>query len=147
MDLSTDLLKSRGFGEYENIEIGLHELPQLWLVYLADPSDSGKIHNDVKMRWLNGEQAVVDAMRQFADYTEQAKKVILARNWDALGDLMDANFELRRKTYGEKAIAPEMLKMVVSPTALPYMIYTLREETSPLMSLLLASVLCSGLCL
>lgn len=64
MDLSTQLLKSRGFGEYENIDIPLVELPQFFLVYLADPSDSGKIHNDVKMRWLNGDQQVVDAMNQ-----------------------------------------------------------------------------------
>ena len=28
---------------------------QFWLAYLADPSDSGKIHNDVKIRWLNGD--------------------------------------------------------------------------------------------
>ena len=28
--------------------------------------------------------------------------MILNRDWDTLGDLMDANFELRRKTYGEK---------------------------------------------
>ena len=64
MDLSTELLKSRGFGEHENIDIPLQELPQFFLVYLADPSDSGKIHNDVKMRWLNGDQQVVDAMNQ-----------------------------------------------------------------------------------
>ena len=64
MNLSTELLKSRGFGEYENIDIQLQELPQFFLVYLADPSDSGKIHNDVKMRWLNGDQQVVDAMNQ-----------------------------------------------------------------------------------
>jgi glucuronokinase len=64
MNLSTELLKSRGFGEYENVDIPLQELPQFFLVYLADPSDSGKIHNDVKMRWINGEQQVVDAMNQ-----------------------------------------------------------------------------------
>ena len=64
MNLSTKLLKSRGFGEYENIDVELRELPQFFLVYLADPSDSGKIHNDVKMRWLNGDQQVVDAMNQ-----------------------------------------------------------------------------------
>ena len=64
MNLSTELLKSRGFGEYENIDIPLQELPQFFLVYLADPSDSGKIHNDVKMRWLNGDQQEVDAMNQ-----------------------------------------------------------------------------------
>lgn len=64
MDLSTELLKSRGFGVYENIDIPLQDLPQFFLVYLADPSDSGKIHNDVKMRWMNGDQQVVDAMNQ-----------------------------------------------------------------------------------
>jgi hypothetical protein len=44
---------------------------------------------------------------QFAEYTEQAKEAILARDWDRLGDLMDANFALRRETYVQ-SICPTM---------------------------------------
>lgn len=29
-------------------------LPPLWLAYLSDPSDSGRIHSNVRQRWLSG---------------------------------------------------------------------------------------------
>lgn len=29
-------------------------LPSFWLAYLNDPSDSGRIHSNVRQRWLNG---------------------------------------------------------------------------------------------
>lgn len=44
---------------------------------------------------------LVLSIGKFAEYTEQAKKAILARDWDRLGDLMDANFALRRETYAQ----------------------------------------------
>ena len=31
---------------------------KLFLVYVADPSDSGKIHSDVKQRWLANDPQV-----------------------------------------------------------------------------------------
>ena len=39
-------------GNYENLS--QEGLPQFWLAYFGDPSDSGKIHNDVAVRWRNG---------------------------------------------------------------------------------------------
>lgn len=29
-------------------------LPPFWLAYLSDPSDSGRIHSNVRERWLSG---------------------------------------------------------------------------------------------
>lgn len=29
-------------------------LPLFWLAYLSDPSDSGRIHGNVRQRWLSG---------------------------------------------------------------------------------------------
>ena len=67
MDLSTELLEQRNYGDYEHVRVSLEDLPQFFLVYLADPSDSGKIHNDVKVRWLNGDKDGIDAMATFAE--------------------------------------------------------------------------------
>ncbi len=39
-------------GEY--IPLDMSELPLFWLAYLSDPSDSGRIHSNVRQRWLNG---------------------------------------------------------------------------------------------
>lgn len=29
-------------------------LPPFWLAYLSDPSDSGRIHSNIRQRWLSG---------------------------------------------------------------------------------------------
>lgn len=39
-------------GEY--ISMDMSSLPMLWLAYLGDPSDSGRIHSNVRERWLKG---------------------------------------------------------------------------------------------
>jgi hypothetical protein len=39
------------------------ELPPFWLGYLANPSDSGKIHKNVKQLWLEGDAEVRAAMK------------------------------------------------------------------------------------
>jgi hypothetical protein len=39
------------------------ELPPLWLGYLANPSDSGKIHKNVKQLWLDGDVEVRSGMK------------------------------------------------------------------------------------
>lgn len=36
------------------------QLPGLWLAYLADPSDSGKIHSNVRQRYDSGDEAVIE---------------------------------------------------------------------------------------
>jgi hypothetical protein len=57
MDFRADLMKSRGYGEYERIDLSL--VPEgLWMAYVAQPSDSGAIHNDVRARFLKGDAEV-----------------------------------------------------------------------------------------
>ena len=41
-------------GNYERLPAD--RLPPLWLAYLSDPTDSGKIHSNVKQRWKQGKQ-------------------------------------------------------------------------------------------
>lgn len=36
------------------ISIDMKNLPTFWLAYLSDPSDSGRIHSNIRQRWLNG---------------------------------------------------------------------------------------------
>uniref|UniRef100_A0A8C9QRX5 Glucuronokinase with putative uridyl pyrophosphorylase n=1 Tax=Scleropages formosus TaxID=113540 RepID=A0A8C9QRX5_SCLFO len=51
MDFSKELMGKRGYGEY--IPMDMRDLPTFWLAYLGDPSDSGRIHSNVRQRWLN----------------------------------------------------------------------------------------------
>ena len=58
-------------GNYQPLPV--ENLPQFWVAYLGDPSDSGKIHSDVSVRWHKGEPDVINGMKKFAELTDQAK--------------------------------------------------------------------------
>ncbi|KAI4895582.1 hypothetical protein NFI96_015674 [Prochilodus magdalenae] len=110
MDFSKQLMNERGHGEY--IPLDMSGLPTFWLAYLGDPSDSGRIHSNVRQRWLNGETDVVEAMKRFAELTDQARAAIHSKDWHRLAQLMDENFELRRSVYTDDCLGPGNLKMV-----------------------------------
>lgn len=56
MDFDREYMEKNGHGKYEQLDMSL--LPKLWLAYVADPDDSGKVHSQVKQRFLNGDQEV-----------------------------------------------------------------------------------------
>ena len=110
MDFERTHLEATGRGTYEVLDLEVS--PPLWLAYLADPSDSGKIHSTVKARYNAGDEEVVSGMQQFARLTEQALTAIKSGDMATLGEKMDANFALRRKLYGDAALGAKNLMMV-----------------------------------
>uniref|UniRef100_A0A8C7KU24 Glucuronokinase with putative uridyl pyrophosphorylase n=1 Tax=Oncorhynchus kisutch TaxID=8019 RepID=A0A8C7KU24_ONCKI len=110
MDFSKQLMDEQGYGDY--IPMDMSSLPPFWLAYLSDPSDSGRIHSNVRQRWLNGEAEVIDAMKSFAGLTDQARVALQGMDWSRLAQLMDENFALRRSVYTEDCLGPGNLKMV-----------------------------------
>lgn len=113
MDLDLSLLKNQGFGNYSNIHNShISKLDGLFLAYLSEPSDSGKAHHDVKERWLAGDTEVHEGMKKFANLTDQAKKAIENGNMKLLMELMNANYDLRKKIYGGAAIGKKNMMMI-----------------------------------
>ncbi|XP_064424777.1 glucuronokinase with putative uridyl pyrophosphorylase [Latimeria chalumnae] len=110
MDFSKDLMDRQGYGNYTRMDIRC--APPFWIAYLGDPSDSGKIHSDVRHRWLNGDPEVLEAMKRFAELADQAKTALESRNWTELANLMNENFDLRRSIYTDACLGPGNLKMV-----------------------------------
>ncbi|XP_036393195.1 glucuronokinase with putative uridyl pyrophosphorylase [Megalops cyprinoides] len=110
MDFSKELMDENGYGEY--IPMDISRIPSLWLAYLNDPSDSGRIHSNVRQRWLNGDPDVVQAMKSFAELTDQARTALQSGDWHRLAQLMDQNFELRRSVYTDECLGPGNLRMV-----------------------------------
>lgn len=105
----------------------MKELPLFWLAYLSDPSDSGRIHSNIRQRWLSGtylrlresedtfsrkqsliwwasfcpfpgEPLVVDAMRTFAELTDQARLV------RALVNVIQRAFSVKDKRKEKKML-------------------------------------------
>ncbi|XP_034023652.1 glucuronokinase with putative uridyl pyrophosphorylase isoform X2 [Thalassophryne amazonica] len=110
MDFNKTLMEEQGYGDY--VSMDMTELPPFWLAYLSDPSDSGRIHSNVRQRWLSGEPLVIEAMKTFAELTDQARIAVESRDWSQLAQLMDQNFELRRSVYSDDCLGPGNLKLV-----------------------------------
>jgi hypothetical protein len=84
MDFSEDLMNNQGHGNYQEIEINSHELPLLFLAYLGIPSDSGKIHSDVRQRFDDGEFEVrmkMTGLRHLEPYSQSRLKRLPFLKW------------------------------------------------------------------
>ncbi|MBV9866934.1 MAG: hypothetical protein JO316_16400 [Abitibacteriaceae bacterium] len=108
MDFDREKMERDGYGTYQNLDPSL--LPPLYVAYqvqLAEVSDI--VHNNLRERWERGDQDVVEAMRGFAQLTERAKACLMAQQHEELAEIIDANFDLRRKII---SINPAHLRMV-----------------------------------
>jgi len=98
MDFSseaTERLDGFSCSTYEPLDPAL--LPPLYIAYSTDVSEPTEvIHNNLRGRFNQGEPTVVDAMRQFAKLTVEAREAILEGDHRRLGQLIDQNFDLRR---------------------------------------------------
>ncbi len=110
MDFDRELLETRGYGEYESIE--LDELPLLFLVYTDKPKDSGKVHSDVRARWHQGDAAIIDGMEELAQIAADGKTALTDGDFGTLSALMDRNFGIRLRMFGEDVIGAENMKMI-----------------------------------
>jgi len=111
MDFDREYIAEHGHGRYRRLPMEL--LPPLYLAWIPHSTiTSGKAHNLVHYRFDNGDREVIEAMQQFARYAEEAVEVLEARDLERLCALMDANFDLRRRIYGDEVIGAENLEMV-----------------------------------
>lgn len=110
MDFAPEIIAAHGHGYYEPMDINL--LPPLYLAYSDCPSDSGKIHSNVRYRFDAGAPEVIAGMKEFARYTDEARTALLARDHETLGQLMDANFDTRRRIYGDEWIGARNIDMI-----------------------------------
>ncbi|TPX44126.1 galactokinase [Synchytrium endobioticum] len=110
MDFDQALMEARKYGEYERVDASIWV--DLWLAYVAQPKESGKVHNDIRAQFHNGDQEVVGAMRQFAVFASEARQALLTGNRQEFAALMDANFNLRRSLYGDAVIGRANLRMI-----------------------------------
>eukprot|EP01062_Namystynia_karyoxenos_P054758 TRINITY_DN4527_c0_g1_i1.p1 TRINITY_DN4527_c0_g1~~TRINITY_DN4527_c0_g1_i1.p1 ORF type:complete len:668 (+),score=245.43 TRINITY_DN4527_c0_g1_i1:85-2004(+) len=111
MDFAAEIMEAKGHGGYEALDIGLAP-PNLFLLYMRDPSDSGRIHATVKERWRDGDKEVREGMRRFGHLTDQGRDALRTRDHERFGRLMDENFELRRKLYTDPALGEGNLRMI-----------------------------------
>lgn len=95
-------------GHYEPLDPAL--LPPLYIAYSAEVSEPTEVfHNNLRARFDHGEPAVVAAMRRFAELTLETRTALQAGDVERVGQLMNANFDLRLSIC---RIASQQVEMV-----------------------------------
>jgi len=108
MDFDRKLMEARGYGMYEPLRP--QKLPPLYVAY--DPARdqiSDIPHRNLRELFNRGDAAVSAAIQRFRDLTDRGREALIAGDVDALGRIIDQNFDLRRSIMN---IAPEDLRMV-----------------------------------
>lgn len=117
MDFNPSCILKTGKGIYESMPISI--LPSLWLgnfkitvAFVRKPKESGSVHSKIKSRFDKGDPIVHAAMQMFAQYAQQSKDALLEGDMDRFFELMNINFEERRKLYTDAVIGDSSLRMV-----------------------------------
>ena len=98
MDFDRATLERQGHGNYEPLDP--HLLPKLYIAYNTDlGKQSGQVHNDVRARWLKGEELVLETMSAIADVAREGREAVGRQDTDALNELVNRNFDLRTRIY------------------------------------------------
>jgi glucuronokinase len=98
MDFARELMESRGFGEYEKMDHAL--LHNVYVAARTSLSEGTEVfHSNLRERWRRGDPEVVEAMKTWASYAEEGRSCLLRRDYARLGELINANFDLRSRIY------------------------------------------------
>lgn len=98
MDFDKKLMEKQGHGNY--VELNPSILPNLYIAYRTDLSEISDIfHNNIRARFEAGEKEIVDAMKYWADITDEGRDCLFSKDYDKLSELMNSNFDLRAKLY------------------------------------------------
>ncbi len=98
MDFDKGLLDRQGFGHYEWLP--LKRMPSLYIAYRTDLSEGSEVfHNNIRERFDRGEPEIVDAMRDWANFTLLARDALEQGDWTRLGELMNMNFDKRKQIF------------------------------------------------
>jgi glucuronokinase len=98
MDFSRELMETRGYGEYERVDPKL--LPNVYVAARTTLSEGTEVfHSNLRERWRRGDPEVVDAMSTWAGYAEEGRECLFRRDYRRLGELINANFDLRARLF------------------------------------------------
>ena len=108
MDFDRQHVEREGFGRYEELKPDV--MPPLFVAYDPQRAEVSDVpHRNLKQMWLNGDATVVGAMTELATLTDRGRAALLAGDWRELGDVVNANYAVRRRIMN---VAPENHRMV-----------------------------------
>ena len=111
MDFSESYMKRhKGIGRYIPIKIP-EELP-LYVAYRTDLAEGSEIlHSRLRDDYESGVPEVLAAMKEWAELTEKVRDALALDDFEAIGPLLDRNFDLRCEVC-RKSISKRNMEMV-----------------------------------
>lgn len=110
MDFNKDFLEKNNYGIYESLDPQL--LPKLYLAYKTQLGKvSGKVLNNIKQRYNNGDKLVHSTLSEIANLAEEGKKAIKEKDFNKLFELTNRNFDLRCKIMDISDSNMEMVRV------------------------------------
>ncbi len=95
MDFNKAVMEKQGYGNYEVLDASL--FPNMYIAYRKNLSEGTEVlHNNLRARFNIGEKAVLDAMEKWAGFTDMFREALKSGDYQAMHDLINANFDLRR---------------------------------------------------
>lgn len=115
MDFSKEAFRKNNgkYGYYEELNC---KLPNLYLLYNSNPSESGKVHSDIRSRYNSKDPSVrlpvKKAMKYFVSLTDLFRKFLLIEDYKTCMELQNENFDSRRILIGDDKIGKDNLEMI-----------------------------------
>jgi glucuronokinase len=108
MDFDKKIMAKKGHGQY--INLNPENLPNLYLAYKTELSKvSGFVLNDIRVRFEKNDPEVVQSLKRIADIAKEGREAINEKKYAHLNELINENFDLRRKIM---QISDDNLEMV-----------------------------------
>ena len=96
MDFNKKIMTEKKHGKYQRIDSQL--LPKLYIAYRTDMSKvSGALFNDLSVRFAQGDPETLRTLDRIGMIAAEGKKALSDRDYEQLHQLMDENFDLRKK--------------------------------------------------
>lgn len=116
MDFNKSLMQGQGYGLYEPLPATC--FPPFYIAYRRNLSEGTEVvHNNLRARFDIGEPAVIEAMQRWAAITDEFRQAMIGKDFELMHNLMNENFDLRRKTVAITAGNIEMVELARSTGA------------------------------
>jgi len=116
MDFDRDFMESHGYGKYEAIDSKL--LPSFYIAFRNNLSEGTEVtHNNLRARFEIGDPKVLQAVLRWGQLTVEFMKAMKAHDYQAMHDVINENFDLRRKTIRISQGNIDMVEMARSTGA------------------------------
>jgi glucuronokinase len=97
MNFNREIMEKQGYGIYERIST--ENFPMFYIAYRRNLSEGTEVvHNNLKARFEIGDPEVLQAMQRWGQITEEFRDALNEGNNKKMNELINENFDLRKKT-------------------------------------------------